>query len=247
MFLYAYEAKETDQVDLSALGLEYAFEGYTVGFNYAFREMEVKVLCQTGGNPRIDEATQTWRKFGDLWIGYETDNPPTAEQLRRKTQLRGREIELNGQMWQVPTAIAWQEVDGKAIPQWYLSRYIDYRDDGTPVYGDVEQQFQPLYDVAMKVLAEDEENGLMVDDLYRYAPIVLGFNYRLSFRECGILKLVTDRAAYEIIDSVVDASSLTKVREYRDQQKKSSTHAASSMSNGGTVEPNTTSQLVPTS
>lgn len=250
-FLYCVPGCDNNSVDWSRLGLDYAFEGDPQrGLNLeGFEGQESALLADqslSAGRLRIDKESQTWKKCGDYYIGFWNDLRPTEELLRRKTQLAGKKIELDGQTWNVPTAVSFDEVDGELFSRHHLSRYVDFDEDGEPIYGEVEEQFSPLYDVAMQWM-NSYDDGMTLGEIWKAAGLILSFNYRMNFPETCMLGLLTNQSAESILNICVDISSLVSLRAAREEdQKKSSTSVELNTNDGEMVGTGTTSQLVQT-
>lgn len=246
-FLYCVPGSNPATVDYKKLGLDYAFEGSPrVGQNSKGLDgTESVILCDRSlpaSKNKISKDDQVWKKAGSIWIGYWKDSVPTEASLRRSKQLFGRTLRLRNEDWEVPTAVSFDEADGELFSRWHLSRYVDFDDDGEPTYGDVEEQFAPLWEIA-KAWMDSSEEGWTLARLWKNAGQVLGFNYRISFHEACMLQLLTDESALQIMGVCVDASGIDRLRAaVEDPQKKSSTSGVLSTSDGAADAIESTSQ-----
>jgi len=223
-FLYAIPGEDNNSFDLKKLDLEYAFEsGPQRGLlRDAFGASQCALLTDGSVSPRLAQYNpkeQTWRKCGDFHIGFWTDSPPQEKDLRRSVQLKGLPVVLGGQEWSVPMAVTFLETKDGVRFDYTLSRYIDHDDDGELVLGDVEEKFEPLFDVAMK-LYEFEDLMFETDEEYlRCAPLVLSYNYRVRVPEMTALKLFTNDNVREIISACADEKNYVALNDPERKKK----------------------------
>lgn len=242
-FLYCIPGQDNNSVNWRALGLSYAFtddqpqrgldlEGFTGEKSAILADRHFDT-----SRMRINrtEGAQTWKKAGEYWIGYWNDDKPTPASLKRPNQLGGKEIDSRVGRWLVPTAISFDEADGELFSQHHLSRYVSFDDDGEPIYGDVEAQFAPLYEIAMNWVNSNEEPWSLAQ-LWKCAGQVLSFNYRAGFHELCMLDVLTDQTAKAIMDVCVDVEGLEKLQLAKTDEKKSSTCGELSTSGGETAD-----------
>lgn len=243
MFLYATPGERETDFDPEKFGLGYALPKYGVRPNSIGFDNAPVIIAAHQSVPshlvKLDKPNQTWRKAGDIWIGYWNEHQPTAASLKREKQLKGRDIEAGGDIWHVPTAVSFDETDGQLFSRYHLSRYVNFDDNGELVYGDVEAEFAPLFDIAMEWIETSEKGGWLLQDLWKSAAVVLGYNYRVGYRELCMLQVLTDQTARDIMDICVDISGLTLMSE--GAEKKSSVDEGSNTSDGEMVGTGSTS------
>jgi len=251
-FVYFVPGVNNNEVDWKSLGLSYALGNDCVrGNNQEGMDGVGGAVLSDSSQPghlnRIVKDKQVWKKCGKYWIGYWKDDPPTAATLKRKTQLYGKPVRMQGQEWEVPCAISFDETNGELLSTHHLSRYVSFDDEGEPTYGEVEEQFAPLMDIAMKWMGSNEEGGWTLIELWKAAGRVMSFNYRAGFHELCLLNVLTDRTAKEIMDVCVDISGVSAITDaVEDRQKKSSESGGLITSDGETAgaEPTSPLQLI---
>lgn len=185
------------------------------------------VIAKAGLGDRIGyfKEKQVWRPIPHtekrIWVGMYEDSPPREEQLRRPLQLTYDELELQGQRWRIPIARSFVEVDDNQIaPVNRLSSYFAVNEDGEWTFGDVEEQFEPLWSVGFRYwdhlhgvlvneTTSDEEQKVDVEpiddfDLAEMAAVALQANYRLGPVECSMLKLLSVHSVSQILNIVID-------------------------------------------
>ena len=218
-FLYFVPGTDINSVDLDAVGLGYAFEGppdrsYNAkGFDGS---SPGALLMQKGPMPagrlKLNPPEQVWKEQKRFWVGYWKDLPPTEESLRRKTMLAGSDLTLQKADWTIPTAICFEEYNGDVVPVHQLSRYIECHINGEVTLGEVEQQFAPLMDVALRFLESvDPEVVYTKAECWAAAAMVLSYNYRIRLPELSMLKILTDKSAADILNICVDMEELGKL------------------------------------
>ena len=214
MFLYFIEGDERDRPDLSKI--PHAIEGSPrKGYN-------TKGLNGRGGHIvadksvtaplRMDLSTQDWKQVNG--VGYLLVEEKDPEFYAREKQLVGKPVEIKGKQWNIPEAVTFAEIGDKVVYDYMVSRYLDVDDDGSITYGDVEEKYEPLLEIAMKWHSLEDETFGTDEEFFRAAATAISFNYKLGLVECTMLKLLTIETATQIIP-VVAASEL-----YQELQKK---------------------------
>lgn len=168
---------------------------------------------------RPDE--QKWLKSREGWsCGYWLNSgAPTAESLERPVMLNGRRIKIGGEEWLVPVAMSFYEFSGTIAHYITLSREFSTDEQGEPSLGGVEEEFEPLLDIALQcwqefyianVPPEDRINApenLKVRnriEMAQDAIRALQFNYRISWVEACLKRINTFRASEAISEIVFD-------------------------------------------
>lgn len=128
---------------------------------------------------------QTWQPYGDrkdVWIGWETDNPPTPVDLARRVTISGREVaDQLGTPWVVPVARSHR--GNATLP-------VSYRFAGEQVEPVVDPKYAGLWDLSGAV-RDFWHEALQVANVdawkCRAALNVLQANYRIGPEELNVL------------------------------------------------------------
>lgn len=154
--------------------------------------------------PHYNPATQTWRKFGEQWIGWQTDMLPGPESLRRPTQLQGYEVELgDGKVWIAPVIRAFQESSG--LWQSRIAMTWGVNEDMSPKMEPLER-YREIWEVSGKVFAAvcAGASPPTFAECYEWATRCLGMNYRIGAVEASLLGIFTDDTIRLVMESAVD-------------------------------------------
>lgn len=153
--------------------------------------------------PGYFRETQTWRKFGDQWIGWQTDMPPGPESLRRGNQIDGYEVELgDGLIWLAPVIRAFRESSANwesRIPTvWGVDENLQ------PVAEPLDK-FREIWNVSGKVWASvcGGVPAKMIE-CFEWATQCLGMNYRIGVVEASILRIFNDDTMRQVLHSALD-------------------------------------------
>ncbi len=129
----------------------------------------------------------------DYYIGFETDNPPTAADLRRDKLVNGSSVMLKGEEWIVPAVHA---------PTSTMPR--TYKMTGDGVVAGFDPQYQNLMERSAKwynAVFNNDAGDLKFTDEYQFSVDLLNVNYRLGLWEASseCLNLFTSKEVMEII------------------------------------------------
>lgn len=154
-----------------------------------------------------EDGTQVWKPIpgSDLWIGTVTADPPTPQDLARRSALEGMLVELNdGNKWCVPMVKRWPDGAIGACIETAYSLTTDGRiafEKPTAAYDRLWARITKLWKAIPKDSPErnmtDEEGFLLCCD-------VLGLNYRLGPAEVAALNLITTRNMTDIFCVMCD-------------------------------------------
>lgn len=175
-------------------------------------------------------AEQEWTEVNDgLWIGVDTDDPPTAADLARKKQYGGYTLELaNGERWlvpvirrpdgttELPTDMLWNEAGLLVEP--LKDRYRSYWDESAEVCS----------------WFFDNQDGFDKAKALTLAVRALGLNYRYGRAEQNIIRAVDTETFMTVLAATVD---LPKVNEMSDAEKKSASLPDTPSVTPGCAEP----------
>ncbi len=172
------------------------------------------------------EDRQTWVDpfdQGKVWIGWQTDAPPTPEDLRRTTPLAlpGYELELaNGQTWHVPV-ISSQERLGA------LHQRLTFDASGK-ARAAVAARHESLWEESAEIADAYFVHGRV--DWSRvgtFCARCLGLNYRVSVAEQNVLGIFELAHVSQLLDALFDRPQLNRLLAIDDPQKKTGSIAES--------------------
>lgn len=181
--------------------------------------------------PGYFKDRQTWKKFGDQWIGWQTDRRPGPESLRRANQIDGYEVELgDGLIWQAPIVRPFHE----ASKNWgcNLPMVIGLDESNEPTARVIER-FRWAWDITGRV-ADILFNGVpanlfaMFDD----AASCLSINYRIGRHEASILELFNSQTISDVLKSAVDDPMVDAVLKAEQQKNPTSRPDSANTSDG---------------
>jgi len=163
---------------------------------------------------------QTWRRAGDLWIGFEAECPPGPEDLVRDDPgIRGIPVKLgDGREWIVPPG-------NRRSEQPWLPYRRDLQDDGSHAIAIVEQ-YQPYIDAvdtAFEKLVEADADlnvfsQLMTDDqTWALAYAALAIAYRVSKWEIDTLRLLNTTVVGNVVIGALDYREFVKMIEAKNR------------------------------
>ena len=206
-----------DQID--AGGVSYAFPGDTMAFREVLRgpagQAGSVASPDTEASVRYNADAQTWRQVpkSDIWVGYETDRPPTPADLIVADVTPGHEVTLGGQQWVIPVARSVNPAH--ALPETYG---VD--DEGQWIKRGVINRHRQLWEYATEwwdyCIAhqfdsqEDDEDDEKDTVTIRFdhgadaALCGLATNYRVSAIEVDLLALFDESRICEILMAMVD-------------------------------------------
>jgi hypothetical protein len=140
---------------------------------------------------------------GPAWIGYDKDNPPTEEDLRRKRLVGGYKIEgEDGQSWQVP--IIRRPDDSTELP---CDMYYEVGVLKEPVKEAYKEFWDATAEVASWFFNDSGEFGgdsFSKQKAFDLAVQALGINYRFGHQEQRVTKAVTSENFILILSYTVD-------------------------------------------
>lgn len=193
---------------------------------------------------------QTWRKIppvllaGDapeIFVGFQTDEPPNPEQLARPRRIDGHWLTLgDGNRWHVPAAISIDDAADVYRPLRRLPTQSRLGDDGKWTSGDVRGDLAELWEIATAfhdtffgAVAEGEEGAAASVSFdfaraHEAAVAALAVNYRVGPVECDALGLLDVEACGRILQAVIDWPTTQAW-----MQKKTEAAAAGSGSSAG--------------
>lgn len=223
MFLYFLDGKRHEEVTREVL----AANPFTAGPFFelihspkVFRErllggnvsgLEGKNGCIVAIKPQVEvdqipgyfPDRQTWQKFGDQHIGYQTDMKPGPESLRRGSLISGYEVELgDGKVWLAPIIRPFHE----NVRDWGCSLPMSISlDAAAQRTSRVVERYRSAWDLSARVadiLINGKSGNLL--EMYGDAVSALALNYRIGEAEAGMLELFDTRSIEETLRSTVD-------------------------------------------
>lgn len=146
-------------------------------------------------------AQQTWRRYvgGELWLGWETANPPRPEDLQLRNYVDGHPVTLaDGHVWVIPPLI---HADG--TPN--FETVIDWDEDGE-IADRVRAADRPLWSLVEEFAFHSERftDPKRERELYSVVAHAIGRNYRLSLWECGPLGILNTQGLARILSAILD-------------------------------------------
>jgi len=160
---------------------------------------------------KYDPGTQTWKKFPDYWVGWES--LPGPDDLKRENMLPGYLARLgDGKEWLIPIA---RLITGEPG----MDRVYSLGEDGR-VRWEIQEKYRELFDFASWWLGmisgtdTDKHGHEWTDEgIFRMISRIIGVNYRVGLYEVSVLGLVTDISIKEIMRVVCDIPGMTKILE----------------------------------
>ena len=209
------------------------------------------LLCNESALCKYTESRTKWRSIPGnshgVMIGYDPNNLPTPDDLRRNKLLVGRSLEINGNNWEIPIGRSFADLGDEILPVDIASRYFDLDDSGEWTFGGIATEYQAVFDVCLRytthlmALANKEEDGaLLTNDM---AVILLQANYRVAAIEVAILQLFSRDTISMTLDYSIDLPQL----EVLQKKKRESDTSNTSVGESAGASPNGTRQLQSTS
>lgn len=160
-------------------------------------------------------AQQTWQKIPGLecWVGYYSDDPPKAKDLKKPKQMGGHDVELQGDKWHIPYTMKGQDLPRKMV--------LD--ENGEWIFGGVIDEYESMFEAAVKYwdfLGAGEEAVTTYSELSDMATTMLMCNYFVSPIEVSILELLNTETVNEVLMAIVDLPQLNRIHEAREAKKK---------------------------
>jgi len=181
---------------------------------------------------------QTWQQSlnGKYYVGIINGEKPTEEELRRKKQLAGHEVELapsafsrkqeEGAKWLVPVA---RIIGGGSIlPQsLILGKNGEVVTEELPQYAEFSAKAGKLWeDFQIENKLAEGELKLTVAERMTFAIEALAWNYHIGTEEVNLLKLITSINLGEIMSAIIDVPTLVAVMKQMETEKKNADPAA---------------------
>lgn len=171
---------------------------------------------------------QSWQQSlnGKYWVGFYNENKPNEQNLRRKKQLAGHEIELgDGSKWLVP--IARIITGGSAMPQsLILGKNGEVFTEKLPQYAQFSAQAEKLWDdFRTETSNKKQEIKLSISERMKFAYEALEWNYLVGTEEINLLKLITTENLHDVLEAIIDIPTLVKVAKEMEAEKKNKEHA----------------------
>ena len=187
----------------------------------AAADIDVKLL-----HYKPDE--QTWKKSidGKFHIGLYKGRPPTEQNLQRKKQLAGHEIELaDATKWLVPVARI--ITGGTALPQsLILGKNGEVFTEALPKYARFSAKVEKLWeDFQCENNWKQGRPKLSITERMEFAIEALGFNYKVGPNEVNLLKLITTENLSEILAAIIDLPTILEVSKQMADEKKNTDRA----------------------
>lgn len=190
---------------------------------------------------------QEWRPaFRDpewdtrLWIGFNKEEPPTPDGLRRRTELiAGKDLTLlDEQSWHVP--LIRRPAMGEHPPRTSLPLDLEVDASGKTVKS-IQAKHQALWAETIEMTAHRFGQATVTDDqAFGFAMRVLGLNYRVSQAEQNVLRILDSHLVIDVLDAAIDLEFVTGYVRECVEQKKTSLSPGESTTPGSTGDTPTT-------
>ncbi len=194
------------------------FSDNLIGANILNRGPEGAHGCIVGAQACVDigqipgyfPARQTWQKFGDIWVGYETNLKPGPGSLRRKRQFRGAEVTLgDGEIWIGPTLL---KLDPLLLKWSNLLPAVFGVDEHLKPTATIQKDYLPMMAMLKDVHRAMYGGGkASVEQCFEWASHLLQLNYRLGPVEAAILKLFDDDSMVSVLHAAIDDSAFSEM------------------------------------
>lgn len=225
-FLYFIPNKQAVTLDdLTAAGITAIESLQSVGFCNTERGpsggagvvFAVEPVSPKGKLPKIGhyQNRQQWISCfgGQFWLGFETDNQPTPDDLQKAEMIAGHAITLeDGQEWTIPVARAFGR--GSQLPQALI-----LGDDGQlvveslPKFAELSQQAERVFDAFL-----NDGEDLTLQDCWNIAVLALQQNYRVSGWELSALRALNTDNVQTVLGHLIDMPTILAAAQ---EQKKS--------------------------
>lgn len=196
--------------------------------------------------------SQKWEQIHgtDMWVGFDTREPPSVEELAREDQVLGEYVELgDGQSWMIPIARQWIEEGERIVYAPKLPRSREYADgkwrsgDVVPSYIELWNHATSFWDALTAATVTTEGSDTIASVQWTYQEetdacvCALQANYHVGPTEVSELKLLDDTTASKIMGVVVELASFETLIK-----KKHPPFATSPFDNGPPVSSQAISQ-----
>ena len=166
---------------------------------------------------------QMWKKSinGKFYVGLYKNFPPTEQNLRRKKQMAGHEVELaGGEKWLVPVARI--ITGGSALPQsLILGKNGEVFTEALPKYAQFSSKVEKLWeDFQCENNWKQGRPKLSITERMEFAIEALGWNYKVGPNEVNLLKLITTDNLSEILAAIIDVPTILEVSKQMADEKK---------------------------
>ena len=209
------------------------------------------VVARHGNNGSVQYSpeSQTWVGVhdADYWIGFDTDTPPSPNDLARDSIISGHFVTLeDGNSWLVPAARIFP--DGSALPQrlmlgpngelvsTVLPRFAAISRDAERVWESLRAGLVSPSDGKSSSEKDDlksteDVEPLLVTEAWTIAIAALGINYRVGQAEISALGVITTANLKHILEAFVDLPTLLSAA--KEFAKKNACPSESDSSSGG--------------
>lgn len=168
---------------------------------------------------------QTWAKFGQYWIGWITDDPPTPNDLKHRAKPAGHAVKfLDGHEWVVGVARSFSWAGGANT----LPTVFGADEDGNPCRRP-HPQHRVLFEYAERgwrtmfnrpAPGADPESMLTFDELLEATALALGLNYRITVDELRVRAMADENVLTEAIRALTDYPRWREAGRVLTEQKK---------------------------
>lgn len=193
-----------------------------------------------------DRPKQTWTRFGNLYVGHYTADPPTPEDLRNTGFVGGYAVKLDdGHEWTVPIARVFPT--GTTLPQRLILGPDDnWTSELKPEFVEFSRRAGEFYDLCIQDIAPTMETVPVATEWADFAVAALAINYHIERRGASHLGLLGDRNVWAILRCTTDFPAIEAAAEERQKKTTSEAAAGASTKPGGAAGSPATSPATPT-
>jgi len=199
-------AKECSISELAGRG-----PGDQSGVILAYQSPETDLPRRIGYYPK----EQWWEQVGELlWVGIDTAEPPTPEDLRRKVQHNGYRHTLAGAEWLIP--VIRRPDKSTELPcslKWDAAGNVI-----TPIKQEYRGYWEASAEICKWFFADDDDEGdkpkhVRQAEALDFAVRALGLNYRFGRSEQNLLEPIDAGNVMEILALTVDLPSVLSAKK----------------------------------
>jgi hypothetical protein len=213
-FLY-YIPGGASKADLPALGLDHLI-GASLNLNpISGGPDNLSGMLMSIGPGKYHAATQTWQQHGKFWLGFETENKPSALDLARPEKIQGHRVTLE-EGWEVIVPLVRRIPTGTALPElMVLGADGELVREPLPRFAALSQGAEQIFEVLLM-----GEGSMEFADVWKIAVAALAVNYRVSAAELSALKVITTANIIQIAEALIDLPTLREAEKAELQKKR---------------------------
>ena len=164
------------------------------------------------GQEAVDTAynatEQKWLQSntGKYWLGYIKAQPPTPDDLRRKTLIDGHVVEIDNNEWLIPVL----------GPPRFSKLPVAYQKRGTEYIQEIVDDYIYLFELSQKFIGKVETQKLTDSDFWEFFTLCFSVNYLIGDDEVNLLKLHRSDTGQQVVEI---ATGMVDLRKFIEEQK----------------------------